>query len=226
MVPTSEWTLEEKGSKDCSIVALDDKREITGVVGISLTGALLPFQLIYKGTTDRCHPSYTFPKDWNVTHSENHWSTSVTMIEYAKSVLIPYFDKVRKEIKRSGRSKAHALAIFDVFKAHQDKDFLALLHKNRIRTVFVPPSTTEELQPCDRTVNGKLKIISTGIDLPDDIYHCLWLKLLSPVIPVKDPHQEITIRIGSLGIVSLSNNFLRFTDGGDSSCIPKRIKIG
>ena len=62
MVPTSEWTLQEKGSKDCSIVALDDKREITGVVGISLTGSLLPFQLIYKGTTDRCHPSYKFPK--------------------------------------------------------------------------------------------------------------------------------------------------------------------
>ena len=96
MVPTSEWTLQEKGSKDCSIVALDDKREITGVVGISLTGSLLPFQLIYKGTTDRCHPSYKFPKDWNVTHSQNHWSTSETMIEYAKSVLIPYFDKVRK----------------------------------------------------------------------------------------------------------------------------------
>lgn len=62
MVPTSEWTLEVKGSKDYSIVALDDKREITGVIGISLTGSLLPFQLIYKGLTDRCHPSFSFPK--------------------------------------------------------------------------------------------------------------------------------------------------------------------
>lgn len=40
MVPTSQWTLEVKGSKD-SIFALDDKREITGVIGISLTGSLL-----------------------------------------------------------------------------------------------------------------------------------------------------------------------------------------
>lgn len=89
MIPTSEWTLEVKGSKDCSIVALDDKREITGVIGISLTGSLLPFQLIYKGLTDKCHPSFSFPKDWNITHSQNHWSTAETMIEYAKKVLIP-----------------------------------------------------------------------------------------------------------------------------------------
>lgn len=81
-----------------SIVALDDKREITGVIGISLTGSLLPFQLIYKGLTDKCHPSFSFPKDWNITHSQNHWSTTETMIQYAKKVLIPYVDKVRKEI--------------------------------------------------------------------------------------------------------------------------------
>lgn len=50
--PTSELTLKVKGSKDCNIVyvTLDEKREITGtrVVGISLRGSLLPFQLIYK----------------------------------------------------------------------------------------------------------------------------------------------------------------------------------
>lgn len=50
---------------------------------------------------------------------------------------------------------------WNVFKAHQDKEFINLLHKNKIRTIFVPPSTTEELhvQPCDRSVNGKLKSI-------------------------------------------------------------------
>ena len=40
-------------------------------------------------------------------------------------------------------------------KLTRNKDFISLLHKNRIRTAFVPPSTTEELQPCD----GKLKSI-------------------------------------------------------------------
>lgn len=159
MVPTSEWTLEVKGSKDCSIVALDNQREITGVIGIRLTGSLLPFQLIYNGLTDRCHSSFSFPKDWNITHSQNHWSTAETMTEYAKKVLIPYVDKVRKEIGRGEIQKCTAPALFDLFKAHQDKEFINLLHKNKIRTIFVPPSTTEELQPCDRSVNGKLKSI-------------------------------------------------------------------
>lgn len=40
MVPTSKSTFEVKGSKDCSIVDLDDKRAITGVIGVSLTGSL------------------------------------------------------------------------------------------------------------------------------------------------------------------------------------------
>ena len=159
IVPVSEWTLEVKGSKDCSIVALEDKREITAVIGITLSGVFLPLQLVYKGTTDRCHPHFRFPSDWDVTHSENHWSTSETMVEYAKNVLIPYCNNARKMLGRTGRNKAHALAIFDIFKAYQNKDFLALLHKNKMRTVFVPLSTTEELQPCDRTVNGKLKSI-------------------------------------------------------------------
>lgn len=69
MDPTSELTLRVKGSKDCNIVhvTLDETREITGtrVVGISLRGSFLPFQLI----TDNCIPSFSFPNDWNITHS-------------------------------------------------------------------------------------------------------------------------------------------------------------
>ncbi|KAJ8304387.1 hypothetical protein KUTeg_017970 [Tegillarca granosa] len=37
MIPISEWTSHEKNSKDCSIVALDDMREITVVIGISMS---------------------------------------------------------------------------------------------------------------------------------------------------------------------------------------------
>ncbi|KAJ8313425.1 hypothetical protein KUTeg_009053 [Tegillarca granosa] len=63
-------------------------------------------------------------------------------------------EQVRKDIKRK---RLYALAIFDVFRAHQNEDFLSYLHKNRIRTIFVSVSPTEELQPCDRSVNGKFK---------------------------------------------------------------------
>ena len=124
IVPESKWTLEVKGSKDCSIAALDDKWEITAVTGIMLGGVLLPLQLVYKGTTDRCYPNFTFPPEWDVTHSENHWSTAETMMEYAQNVLIPYCNKVRKLLGQTGRNKAYDLAIFEVLRRIKIRFFL------------------------------------------------------------------------------------------------------
>lgn len=122
MVLTSGLSLWVKGSKDCNIVhvTLDKKKEITGtrVVGISLRGSLLPFQLIYKGLTDRCHPSFSFPNDWNITHSQNHRTIAATMIEYANKVLILY---LRKDIGRRGRQNSIALPLFDFLKLIKTK---------------------------------------------------------------------------------------------------------
>ena len=53
-VPVSSWTMEACGSKRVEIVSQDDKRQITVVFAASLTGELLPLQLVYKGTTLRC----------------------------------------------------------------------------------------------------------------------------------------------------------------------------
>ena len=61
LVPTSNWTLERKGTK--RIKGFKDKRMITGVFCCSALGELLPFQLIYGGTTNRCHPTQEFPSD-------------------------------------------------------------------------------------------------------------------------------------------------------------------
>ncbi|ELT87687.1 hypothetical protein CAPTEDRAFT_199284 [Capitella teleta] len=72
IVPTSSWTLAEKGAKQVEIVGLDDKRQITALLGCSLTGDLLPLQLIYTGKTDKCHPSYAFPDDWQELLASNN----------------------------------------------------------------------------------------------------------------------------------------------------------
>ena len=52
-----------------------------------MTGEYLPIQLIYKGTTDRCHPKANFPSDWDIFHSLNHWSNENTMKRYFESSL-------------------------------------------------------------------------------------------------------------------------------------------
>ena len=50
-----------KGSKRVEIKGLEEKRQITGVFCESMVREFLPIQLVYKGKTDRCHPSYNFP---------------------------------------------------------------------------------------------------------------------------------------------------------------------
>ena len=52
MVPVSEWTLEKEGAAQVPVAAIEDKRQITCVMAVSLDGTLLPPQLIYEGTTN------------------------------------------------------------------------------------------------------------------------------------------------------------------------------
>ena len=51
IVPSSSWTMAKKGSKRVELTGIDNKRQITAVFCGSLTGDLLPIQLIYQGKT-------------------------------------------------------------------------------------------------------------------------------------------------------------------------------
>ena len=72
-VPVSSWTMEKEGSKRVEITGKDDKRQITAVLAGTVNGNFLPVQLIYKGTTKRCLPTFKFPDDWDINYSHNHW---------------------------------------------------------------------------------------------------------------------------------------------------------
>ena len=79
LIPSSSWTMEQRGAQRVEITGLNDKRMITAVFCGTLTGDFLPIQFVYQGNTDRCHPKYNFPEDWHIAHSPNHWSTEETM---------------------------------------------------------------------------------------------------------------------------------------------------
>ena len=71
-------------------------------------------QLIYQGKTSRCHPNYTFPEGFNITHTENHWSNEAKCLEMIDKIILPY---VKKKIKSLGlRKNQEWLLIADVFK--------------------------------------------------------------------------------------------------------------
>jgi len=93
LVPGSAWTMDQNGQQHVELLALDNKWQITTVVCGSLTGNLLPFQLIYQGKTSACLPKVTLPKDWHVTCTENHWANEQKTHEYVELVLLPYVKK-------------------------------------------------------------------------------------------------------------------------------------
>ena len=113
-----------------------------------MLGDFLPVQLIYTGKTKRCHPPFSFPKDWLISHTPNHWSNEESMIDYI-------IDGVRARLN-VGDNQA-ALAIFDHFKGQMTTRIMDLLESNNIQCVMVPPGCTDRLQPLDVSVNTAAK---------------------------------------------------------------------
>ena len=143
----------EKGAKQVSLVGIEDKREITAVLAVNMAGEMLPAQVIYGGSTERCHPTFEFPKDWHITHTPNHWSTEGSMLTYVEKIIKPYVEKVRE---RMGSGQP-ALCIFDTFAAHKTQSVQKKLEEIKVKYVVIPPGCTGELQPLDLTVNDYFK---------------------------------------------------------------------
>ena len=99
LVPVSEWTMEKEGAKQVAVVGKENKREITVPLSVAASGNMLAPQVIYQGKTEGCHAKVTFPEDWNVTHSETHWSTESTTLEYIDKVLVPYVTHTRQKLE-------------------------------------------------------------------------------------------------------------------------------
>lgn len=155
IVPGLSWTMEAKGSKRVEIVGMGDKRQITAVYCGAMSGEFLPAQRIYQGKTTACLPRHKFPSDWHVTYTPNHWSNEDTMMEYIKSIILPYVERKRKELELSPDQPA--LAIFDVFKGQQTESVLKLLNENNVLVVCVPANCTDRLQPMDLSINKSVK---------------------------------------------------------------------
>ncbi len=100
---------------------------------MGLTGDFLPVQLIYKGKTPRCHPKFTFPSGWHVTHSPKHWSNEETMIQYIEHII---FEAMRET------EDVPALVIMDNFKGQ-------ITTKHFVHVCLLPPNTTDLVQPMD-----------------------------------------------------------------------------
>ena len=51
--------MKKEEAKRIEIKGLGDKKQIMAVFGGTLTGEFLPIQLVYQGSTTRCHPNFS-----------------------------------------------------------------------------------------------------------------------------------------------------------------------
>ena len=130
-IPVSKWTMEAEGSKMVVVTGIEDKRKITAVLSITMSGNYLPPQLIYQGTTNRCLPKMiTFPSGWHVTCTQNHWANEVTNLQYLDKILLPLVNQKRKDLNLAANHSC--LVIFDKFKAQCTSTVLEVFANNNI----------------------------------------------------------------------------------------------
>lgn len=56
---------------------MGDTCQIMITVAGTLTGTLLPFQMLYDGKTEQCHSPITFPEGFNIWHTPYNWANII-----------------------------------------------------------------------------------------------------------------------------------------------------
>eukprot|EP01084_Bolivina_argentea_P143029 251233_1 len=158
MVPISQYTMDSKGSKHVIGEKLDDKRNITCMLGGAKTGEAMKCQYINKGKTTRCHPKFDeekLPPNMYMDHSYNTWSDEETIMNYAKDVVVPF--KNEQIQKHNLPENSHALLRWDIYYVHLFDSVIKYLLSHNVHVVIVPPDTTDDLQQMDQSVNAGFK---------------------------------------------------------------------
>ena len=107
LIPSQSWTMEEQGSTRVEIAGINDKRQITLTLAGSMSGELLPLQLLYQGKTTCCHPQYSYPTEFDVWHTPNHWANEETTLRFITNIVLPYVKAVRAKNNTRSRSSGH-----------------------------------------------------------------------------------------------------------------------
>ena len=156
-VAASKVTMAETNKKNIPIKGASDKRAITLTVIQSLSGDILPLQIIYTGKTKRCLPKNASKNKHKFLFSFNksHWSNEKETLRLINDILDPYINEVKEKLGLPQDKKC--LLIWDAFTGQNTARVKERLEELGIITVQVPKNLTHLLQPLDITTNGKIK---------------------------------------------------------------------
>ena len=95
---------------------------------------MLPFQLIYKGKTERSLPTFDFLDGFCLSYNEKLSNEKETVLLF-EQVLMPYIKKFKEE--KGPPNDQKSLLIWDAFKAQSTANVSDLLLKFGIESVMV-----------------------------------------------------------------------------------------
>ena len=165
-------TYDTIGTNQVTIIGKEDKRAFTIMVGVSMSGEVLPFQIMYAGKTPASLPSIDDLKsEFKAVNDEakqlrfcfestgisgNHWSNINTMKSYVDNVLSVYFNEKQTLLKREDQV---CLWTIDCWSVHCSQEFRDWMGDNYpwILVRYVPGGCTGIFQPCDVGIQRILK---------------------------------------------------------------------
>ncbi|QRV77888.1 DDE superfamily endonuclease [Ceratobasidium sp. AG-Ba] len=161
----SSWN--QSGERQVSVLGADEKRAFTLMVGISMSGKVLPLQGIYAGKTTRSVPdsssngferARTLGFQFLPSLRGTYWSTLSTMQSYVNEHLAPYF---RNQICIHDLP-ANQRCVFqiDCWALHRSAEFRNWMSTNYpwIVLQYVPGGCTGLFQACDVVIQRVLKL--------------------------------------------------------------------
>lgn len=154
---------------DCqvSVVCFEEKRALTLLQGISVSGEVLPFQAIHVGKSVHSIPDKTAPS-FNIAESlgflfefsgtKNYRSMLGTMKNFIACILAPYFCK---QIELHNLlSTQHCVFQINCWSVHWSVDFLTWMLSTYpwILLHFIPGGCTGVFQACDTATQRVVKL--------------------------------------------------------------------
>ena len=175
VVPNRQKTRTTKGEKKVRVQHVGNEKALscTGTIfyvaatpesfGYEGNGDILETQLIFKGTTDACHPKKgkgATPEGLMYTHTESNWQTPTSMIEATNKILVPWRKRVIAALRSEGKvvpDDQQALLLSDLHYSHHDKAVLANFEKHNFKVLHIPAKMTDEKQVGDTRLNKPYK---------------------------------------------------------------------